>query len=252
MRFLKMTIAYDGTEYAGWQFQPDAPTVQGAMEAAVKKITGETRRVTASGRTDAGVHALAQVVGLQTESDLSDKVLKRAINASLPHDISVLDVVPAREGFDPIRDAVSKRYRYVIDDGKFVDVFESRYCWHYFSDQLDADRMHRAAQKILGTHDFVSFQTSGSDRSTTVRTVSDILVERRSTSKMGTPLVLEIEANGFLYNMVRTIVGTLVEVGRGNADEDHLTKVIAAEDRRAAGMTAPAAGLFMVRVEYPE
>jgi tRNA pseudouridine38-40 synthase len=251
MRFLKMTIAYDGTAYAGWQFQPDALTVQGAIETALTKVTGETRRVLASGRTDAGVHALAQVVSVQTNSTLSNAVLMRALNATLPHDISVLSLVPAREGFHAIRDAVNKRYRYVIDDGDTVDVFERAYCWHYYADKLDAERMHRAAQTILGTHDFASFQTSGSERTTTVRTITDIFVERRTT-KMGKPVVLEIAADGFLYNMVRAIVGTLVDVGRGRAGEDHLTQVLAAKDRRAAGMNAPPQGLFMVHVDYPE
>jgi len=178
MRTLKLTIAYDGTAYAGWQLQPDKPTVQGTLENAVAKVTGRHVRILASGRTDAGVHALGQVVGFRTDSTLPPEVLLRAINANLPHDVAVLDAVEAPERFHPICHAVRKRYRYTIHDGPVRDVFRRHFAWHYVYGRLDADAMRRAAACLLGTHDFSSFETSGAERKTSVRTVFDISVER--------------------------------------------------------------------------
>ena len=145
MRTLKLTIAYDGTAYAGWQLQPERPTVQGTLENAVAKVTGQHVRILASGRTDAGVHALGQVVGLRTDSALPPEVLLRAINANLPHDVAVLDVAEAPDGFHPIANVVRKRYRYLIHDGPVRDVFRRHFVWHYVYGRLDADAMRRAA-----------------------------------------------------------------------------------------------------------
>jgi tRNA pseudouridine38-40 synthase len=248
VRTLKLTLAYDGAAYAGWQWQQGPRTLQGTLEAALAQVTGESIRVTASGRTDAGVHALGQVVSFQTASDLSAAVLQKALNAELPDDMAVLDAADVREGFHAIRNAVRKRYRYFINDGRVRDVFRRQYAWHYRR-SLDADAMHRAAQALAGRHDFTSFETTGSQRTSSVRTVFEISVVRAG---QGSPelLVVEIEADGFLYNMVRSIVGTLVEVGRGERSESWPAEVLAARDRRAAGMTAPAHGLFLVHVEY--
>lgn len=248
VRTLKLTLAYDGTAYAGWQVQSGQKTLQGTLEAALAKINGETIRVTASGRTDSGVHALGQVVSFDTESPLSPDVFQRALNAELPHDIAVLDAVEARPGFHAIREAVRKRYRYLLHDGPVLDVFRRQYAWHY-RQRLDAEAMHRAAQSLLGTHDFRSFESAWPQRTTSVRTISDISF-RRGFDRDDDLVALEVEANGFLYNMVRAIVGTLVEVGRGNRPEGWPAEVLAAQDRRVAGMTAPAHGLFLVRVEY--
>ena len=254
MRTLKLTLAYDGTAYAGWQVQPGCPTVQGTLEAAIEKVTGQSVRVLASGRADAGVHALRQVVGLQTDSGLPAEVLRRALNAQLPEEIAVLEVAEATAGFHPIRDAVRKRYRYVIHDAPVRDVFRRNYCWRYNRGRLDAEAMDRAAGALLGTHDFRSFQSSGAERESSLRTVFEIGV-RRGKGEKGRGegadwITLEIEADGFLYNMVRAIVGTLVEVGRGAQGEDWPAKVLAAADRAAAGPTAPPEGLFLVRVDY--
>ena len=214
MRNIKLTLAYDGTAYAGWQFQAQERSVQEVLEAAIEKVTGAKTRVAGSGRTDAGVHALGQVAAFRTESRLPAEVLRRALNAHLPQDVAVLEAVEVDEGFHPIRDARRKRYRYVIRDGPVRDVFRRGTAWHCRFD-LDADAMHRAAQALAGTHDFRSFETQGSKRRTTVRTVYDIQV-RRGDGPDRHVICVEIEADGFLYNMVRCIVGTLVQVGRGN------------------------------------
>jgi tRNA pseudouridine38-40 synthase len=249
VRTLKLTVAYDGTAYAGWQVQVDRATVQGTIEAAVAQITGHKTRIMASGRTDAGVHALGQVVVFRSETRLAPEVLRRAFNGILPDDIAVLEVADVAEGFHPTRHVVRKRYRYVIHNGPVRDVFQRRYCWHYTCGRLDAEAMHRAAAALLGKHDFSSFETSGAEREHSVRTISDIRVERGS-GEDGDRVTVEVEADGFLYNMVRTIVGTLVDVGRGFRPEAWLGEVLRAMDRRAAGKTAPPQGLFLVRVEY--
>ncbi len=248
MRSLKLTLSYDGTRYAGWQVQPDQPTVQLALERALTKITGETIRTCASGRTDAGVHALAQVVSLETDSKLSTDVLRRALCAELPEDVAVLAVEEAAEGFHAIRDATAKRYRYEIDDGPVRDVFRRQYTWQH-PGRLNAEAMHVAGQALVGKHDFASFQSSGSDRATTVRTVSELFV-RRGEGEGADRITTEVAADGFLYNMVRAIVGTLVEVGRGAQGESWPAEVLAASDRRRAGPTAPPQGLTLVRVGY--
>lgn len=254
MRTIKLTLAYDGTAYAGWQYQVGQPTVQEALETALKKVTGETIRVLASGRTDAGVHALGQVVGFQTASKLPSEVLRRALNANLPQDMAVLEVAEAPEGFHPTTQARRKRYRYVIHDGPVRNIFQRHYVWNYAYGRLDAAAMHRAAQALKGTHDFRSFETRGAERTTTVRTVFDIFVRRAAEADGagtdGDYVIIEIEADGFLYNMVRTIVGTLVQVGSGNRPESWPAEVLQACDRRTAGRTAPPQGLILLKVKY--
>lgn len=270
MRTLKLTIAYDGTAYAGWQFQLERPTVQETLENAIAKVTGCRVRTLASGRTDAGVHALGQVVGFRTDSRLPPEVMLRALNANLPHDVAVLDVAEVSDDFHPIADVLRKRYRYLIDDGPIRDVFRRHFVWHYIYGRLDADVMGRAAAPLLGTHDFSSFESSGAERKTSIRTVFDLSVRRgrggqgrvevlddshpsvRETcsSNSNDLVIIEIEADGFLYNMVRAIVGSLVEVGRGSQPETWLGEVLQAQDRRVAGPTAPPQGLCLVQVEY--
>ena len=248
MRCFKVTLAYDGTNYAGWQVQVDLPTVQDTFESALAVITGEVIRVVASGRTDAGVHALGQVVSFTSETSLPLNELRRALSANMPEDIAVLDVAQAASGFHAIRNAVAKRYRYVIQNSESPDVFARRYAWHV-PQSLCAEAMHNAAQRLLGTHDFASFEASGSERASSVRTITQSFVKHR-TLENREEIVTEIEADGFLYNMVRNIVGTLVEIGRGKHPPEWIEKVLAAEDRKVAGPTAPPHGLFLVRVDY--
>ncbi len=262
MRTFKLTLAYDGTAYSGWQVQPGRPTIQETLEGAIETVTGRRPRAVASGRTDAGVHALGQVAGFSANVSLTCEVLRRALNANLPHDVAVLEVAEAATGFHPIRDARRKRYRYLIYDGTVRDVFARRFTWQYPYGRLDAEAMRRAAEPLCGRHDFRSFETSGAERKTSVRTVLDLTVRRDRAASGALPtgegdrpgppdwIVMEIEADGFLYNMVRSIVGTLTEVGRGAQPERWPAEVLAARDRRAAGPTAPPHGLFLVHVTY--
>jgi tRNA pseudouridine38-40 synthase len=248
MRWLKLTVAYDGTHYFGWQAQAGQPSVQEAFERALTKVTGETRRVTASGRTDTGVHALGQVVSFPTQSRLTASVLQRALNAELPRDILVLSAAESCAGFDASRDAIRKRYRYMIHNDALPDLFRRQYTWHVAM-PLDDQAMHQAAQALMGTHDFRSFEASGGRRRTSVRTVSHIAVHR-GAGEGAARIAIDIQADGFLYRMVRIIVGTLVEVGRGARPVAWPAEVLRAADRTRAGPTAPPHGLFLVDVEY--
>jgi tRNA pseudouridine38-40 synthase len=248
MRTFRLTLAYDGTDFAGWQWQPNKRTIQEELESAVLRITGEPSKCIASGRTDAGVHALGQVVSFVSGTRLEPRELTRALNAELPEDMLVFDVTHAPDGFRALHDAVRKRYRYVIEDGRSRDLFDRKYLWHVYP-RLDVEAMQVAATSLLGTHDFISFQTSGSSRLTTTRTILDLFVERRH-SDLTDRIIIEVQADGFLYNMVRNIVGTLVEVGKGKQSPAWTTEVLRHRDRRKAGMTAPAQGLFLVSVDY--
>ncbi|MCL2006422.1 MAG: tRNA pseudouridine(38-40) synthase TruA, partial [Planctomycetaceae bacterium] len=208
MRRIKLEIAYDGSRYSGWQRQADVPSVQGVIEKVLQKITGQSVAVTGSGRTDAGVHALRQVAAFSTTSTLSADIFYRAPNGFLPDDIRIRTVEEVPASFHPIRDAVSKRYRYLIDDQRPFCPITRNYCWIYRK-PLDLSAMQSASEFLRGTHDFACFQSQGSPRATTVRTILDISVQRISASSwMPAMLQIEVEADGFLYNMMRTIAGT--------------------------------------------
>jgi tRNA pseudouridine38-40 synthase len=250
MTTFKLTLAYDGTDFAGWQWQPKERTIQGELEAAIERVTQVKTRCAASGRTDAGVHALGQVVSFVSDTWLAPPALTKALNAELPPDMLVFEVDFAPDGFHAQRDAMRKRYRYLLEDGRWRDLFSRNYLWHIFQ-RLDVEAMRAAAAPLVGKHDFASFESRGSQRLSTVRTVLDILVERRR-AEFTDRIVIEVEANGFLYNMVRNIVGTLVQVGRGKEATTWPAEVLALHDRTKAGMTAPAQGLYLVGVEYGE
>jgi tRNA pseudouridine38-40 synthase len=246
MRHFKLTVMYDGTAFGGWQLQPNARTVQEVLEKAIRDITREHKvRCTASGRTDSGVHALGQAVAFFTASELSEATLVKAINAKLPEDVAVLDCTPVPQAFCAIKDAISKRYRYVIDDARVPNPFLRKYAWQP-QRRLDEHAMHRAARCLLGRHDFRCFETEWPNRHSSVRTIVDILCRRREDGCV----IIEVEADGFLYNMVRAITGTLYQVGRGFWTEDKVKVVLDGMDRKEAGMTAPPQGLFMVTVNY--
>lgn len=250
MRNIKLILRYDGRAYSGWQTQRDRRTVQGTITETLEKITGQPVRLFGSSRTDAGVHAYGQVANFHSETHLTCDVLKQATNAELPNDIQVVDVSEVPEAFHAISDAIRKRYRYVLDDRNPGDLFRRNYTWHVRS-QLDAEAMHRSAQHLLGKHDFRSFETHYPNRTTSVRTILDIET-RRVDDERGGCVHVEVEADGFLYNMVRTIVGTLVDVGLGRHAESWPAEVLAALDRSAAGMTAPPQGLFLLWIDYGE
>lgn len=250
MRSIALTIAYEGGAYAGWQVQPGQRTVQAELEQALLKITGETIRVVGSGRTDAGVHALGQVAGFRTSGAMTADVFQRALNAELPEDIAILSAAEAVPEFHPIRDSVSKRYRYLIDDSPVRDVFARRFVWHYRR-PLDETAMAAGAAHLLGRHDFSSFETTGAPRPDSIRTVSHLSVVRGRDEQQNR-ITIEVEADGFLYNMVRAIVGTLVEVGRGAQPAEWIREVLESTDRSEAGPTAPPQGLFLLWVKYPD
>lgn len=244
MRNLKLTLSYDGSDYAGWQTQPNGRTVQETLEAAFHSLTGETVRVNASGRTDAGVHAVGQVVNVHTESAIPIDNWPRALNAQLPDDVVVTAAEEAALSFDANRDAVRKLYRYVIHDGLTPGPFLRKYCCAS-KHRLDAAAMAAASRALLGTHDFRCFETDWPNRATSVRTILHLAVNR-----FGEWIWIDVEADGFLYNMVRAIAGTLMNVGRGFWPVEQVAQILAAQDRTRAGPTAPASGLFLMRVTY--
>jgi tRNA pseudouridine38-40 synthase len=244
LRNIKLVLSYDGRDFHGWQTQPGFRTVQQTLEEAVAALTGERQAVNASGRTDAGVHAVGQVVNFHTNSHLAPEVLLRGINAHLPPDVVIREAADAAQAFDANRDACAKLYRYVIHDGPVPDPFLRRYCFHT-RHRLDVDAMRRAAAPLAGKHDFRSFETDWPNRVSSVRTVEHLAVNR-----VGDWIWLDVEADGFLYNMVRAIAGTLINVGRGYWPETQVAEILNAGDRRLAGPTAPAHGLFLMRVRY--
>jgi tRNA pseudouridine38-40 synthase len=248
MRNLKLTVRYDGTDFHGWQTQPGYRTVQETLERAIAAITREERvRVNCSGRTDAGVHALGQVVNLYTATPLACDILVKAINSQLPEDVVVRDCAEMGQAFDANKDAICKRYRYTINDGRIPDPFHRRTAWQTRR-PLNAEAMHEAVQALMGRHDFRSFETDWPNRLTSIRTISHVSVTRVAEELIH----VEAEADGFLYNMVRSIVGTLYQIGRGYWTVADMQRILTAQDRREAGPTAPPQGLVMLWVRYAE
>ena len=245
MRNIKLTLSYDGTDFNGWQTQPGYRAVQETLEKAIAELTGEARvRLNASGRTDAGVHAVGQVANFYTATHHSAEVILRAVNARLPADVVIREAGEVPQAFDANHDALRKMYRYVIHDSPVPDIFLRRYYCHS-RHPLDVEAMRRAAECLKGRHDFRCFETEWPNRMSSVRTITHL-----GLSRMGEWLWLDVEADGFLYNMVRAIAGTLMNVGRGYWPESQVQGILRAEDRTLAGPTAPAAGLFLTRVTY--
>ncbi len=248
MPVLKLVLAYDGTDYTGWQRQAAGRSVQGVVEAALAPLAGRPVSVVAAGRTDAGVHALGQVAHVELHRPIDPSVVQRALNARLPPDVRVRAASEAPPGFHARFAARRKTYRYYLRLGPWVSPFEHRYVWH-LAEALDDRAMVEAASVLVGRHDFAAFRSVGTPVKTTERTVYRLDLTRMDDED-GALVALEIEADGFLRHMARTIVGTLVEVGLGRRGPADLERALASGDRGQAGPTAPAKGLFLVRVEY--
>lgn len=242
---LRLVLEYDGTDFQGWQIQPGgARTVQGCLQVAFERVTGQRVNVLASGRTDAGVHAEAQVASVEVETTLEPALLRHALNGCLPRDVAVVTVERAAPDFDARRDSRAKLYRYIVWNAPARSPLRDRRSLHV-ARTLDLEAMRRAAADLVGTHDFACFQAARAGTRTTVRTLERLDVQGRP----GGEIRFEAFGKGFLRHMVRTLVGTLLEVGRGRRPPDSLPALLATRDRRRAGPTAPARGLTLVRVE---
>ena len=244
MPTLKVTLEYDGTAYTGWQRQPNQPTIQEAVEAAVRSVSQTAIPVIAAGRTDAGVHALGQVVSFTSEKPLSPDEWLRALNATLPEDISARSVERVADDFHARYSAVRKLYAYRILHRSERSALERGRAWHLYG-KLDLDVMREAAGHLVGKHDFSSFQGHPTD---VENPICDL---QRLEIVLDQDIVrIEIEADRFLKQMVRAIVGTLAEVGQGKRKPEEMKQILDAKDRRAAGYTAPAHGLYLIDVTY--
>jgi len=245
MRNIKLIIEYDGTNYLGWQVQQGGPTIQGTLEEKLSRLTGERIRSFGSGRTDSGVHAFGQVAHFKTQSQMDTRTIQRALNSLLPSDIMIQKAEEVEDGFHARKHSKSKVYEYRILNRKLRSVFHRGYMWHV-PQKLSLTEMKKATQSLIGEHDFSAFRTVGSPTRTTVRRVI------RAEWKRGKDGLIrfEIEANGFLKQMVRSIVGTLVEIGKGKRKASDLRKILNSKDRKEAGSTAPSHGLFLKEVKY--
>ena len=244
MRTLKLTIQYDGTDYVGWQRQPNGVSIQELVERAIEPIEGRPVTIVGAGRTDAGVHALGQVASVQLQSAIDAATLIRALNATLPEDVRVASAEEAAPDFNARFSANGKVYAYRIWRGAFLPPFERRYVWHV-PPPLDVERMREAARPLTGRHDFSAFRAAGSDAATSERTIRDLRLDAE-----GERITLTIAGDGFLRYMVRAITGTLVDVGQGRRAVESVAAALASRDRAQAGPTAPAKGLVLLRVEY--
>ncbi len=252
MRTFKLILQYEGSNYAGWQTQDNAVTIQELIEQTLATVLQEQVRVAGASRTDAGVHALGQVAAFKTSNSIPIQKLHRALNGILPPDIRVAEVAEVEEGFVP-RYAKEKTYRYAIACGEFLSPFQNRYAWH-IRESLNFDAMQEAAKPLVGEHDFTSFTASGGGEKNHVRTILSITFGAGgfvSTCAGEENLYhFDIVANGFLYKMVRNIIGTLVEVGRGKVAPEQIGRILEKKNRTLAGPTAPAHGLCLVSVRY--
>ena len=245
MRTIKLLIEYNGTKYQGWQVQPKGLTIQGVLEEKLGLLTGEAIQLFGSGRTDSGVHALGQVAHFKTENQMDIRSMQRALNSLLPPDIVIQKTEEVDEGFHARKHSKSKVYEYRILNRNLRSAFQWGFVWH-IPQKMNFQEMEKATARLIGEHDFSSFRSTGSPTRTTLRRVI------RAEWKRGPNGLIrfEIEANGFLKQMVRSIVGTLVEVGKGKINEEEFRRILESKDRRKAGPTAPAQGLFLKEVKY--
>lgn len=244
MKNIKLVIEYDGTAYCGWQVQKNAPSIEGTIEELLGKILKEKVDVIGSGRTDSGVHALGQVASFKTESSMNPNEILQALNSMLPEDIVVLDAEDVDEKFNARTSAKRKHYRYVINNSKLPSALNANREYHY-KYYLDVEMMRLAAKDIVGEHDFKAFMSSGSNIENTTRTIYDVNI-----NTLNGRIIIDVIGNGFLYNMVRIIVGTLLDIGNGRLDICTINNMISTGDRSLGGKTVPSQGLYLANVEY--
>jgi len=249
-RTIKLTLAYDGHDFAGWQVQPDRPTIQGTLVSAIEHLTGEKTLPQGSGRTDAGVHALAQVASLAIESPIPTANLRRALNDVLPASIRVLNVEEVCADFHARKSARAKTYRYRIYRSEICPPWLARYVYHH-PYPLNEEAMIAAAQIVIGEHDFTSFAAVDPERRKEEMEVSNVRTIYSSEWKReGEELIYTVRGSGFLHHMARNLAGTFLMIGKGSLDGGDLRRILAVRNRSAAAATAPASGLFLVSVEY--
>jgi tRNA pseudouridine38-40 synthase len=248
LRNIKLTIAYDGSEYHGWQMQPGCTTVQGVLREALRSLLGPHARVCGASRTDAGVSALGQVGLMQIDTPVPTENLAKAITDRLPEDMAIVKAEDVPMGFDVIGDVKSKLYRYTLFAGPIRPVLNMKHCWH-IPTRLDILAMGVAAGLLVGKKDFKSFAAAADHREDSVRTIFRCEVTDEPTAD-GRWVHVEVEGDGFLYNMVRNIVGTLVDVGVGRWPPEKISEILEARDRRAAGPIAPPNGLCLMWIKY--
>lgn len=257
-RKIKFTVQYDGCDYHGWQIQPGKRTIQGELSQAVTNLVGQEITVNGASRTDAGVSALGQSAVFEVDNcPIPTENFQKAINDRLPDEIVIKDLSEAPKNFDVISDVKSKLYRYTIRTSAIRPVLDIRHCWHIAS-QLNVELMNEAAQHLVGKHDFKSFASAADKRQSSIRTIFKCDVktsdERQATSDKrratSDEIYIDVEGDGFLYNMVRNIVGSLVEVGIGRWQSDKMKEVLQACDRTSAGPIAPPQGLCLIKIEY--
>jgi len=244
MRTIKLTIEYDGTAYSGWQLQPNGLSIQEVMEGALAKILGTPVRLYSSGRTDAGVHAQGMVAAFSTDRTIPLSAFSDGLNSLLPPDIAVREAAEAAPGFNPRADAAGKHYRYTIFNGARRSPLARLYAWH-LRGCLDLDEMRKGAAHFLGEHDFAAFRTSGCAAKTTVRRIDAVTIARD-----GEIITIDVRGSGFLRNMVRVMVGTLVAVGKGKLSPETVTLLLEGKSSVPAGATAPSHGLCLIEVFY--
>ena len=244
VRKIKLTIQYDGSSYHGWQIQPGFETVQETLNEAISSLIGRKVHVTGASRTDAGVSALGQVAVMEIDSPIPTENLAKAITDRLPPEISVIEAVEAEDKFDVIGDAKSKVYQYTVYNGPHRPILRIKHCWH-IPDKLNIEQMNKAAQLLIGKKDFRSFASAADKREDSVRTISRCEVKAENDW-----VYIDVEGDRFLYNMVRNIVGTLVEVGVDRWPAEKIKETLEAKDRTAAGPIAPAQGLCLMRIKY--
>ena len=244
MRNIKLTIEYDGKDFNGWQKQPNKLNIQGEIEQAIKQITGEEIDLTASGRTDAGVHAIAQIANFKTQSKLPIEKFAIAINSKIKQSIRIKKAEEVDIDFHSRYNCKRKTYRYVINNSEFGSAIFRKLEYHV-PQKLDIKAMEKAIKYFEGEHDFKAFKSTGGNNKSSVR-----IIYNANLIQEGQKIIIELTGNGFLYNMVRIISGTLVEVGLGKIKPEEISKIIESKDRQKAGKTLPAYGLYLVQVEY--